>query len=766
MQEVKTAAVEAAGDGARPQQSAEMVERLDDLGISLAQKRAEAIKARKASGIEDQWREDEEFYESVDDANRGESINAWSTKPPGQGTTSVRSTRSTVFVPLVRPYVDVAASSLCDIALPSDEANFKIGPTPVPTLIDISKGKFPKEINSAADAYAAPGLLAGMVGKGTDESKRQEFLLRQKQKAEEIIKEAQEKADKAQTRVEDWLTECQFNDELRQSVHDGAKVGVGIIKGPIPEKKRHVAFKEGALIIHEEICPVSKRVDYWNFYPDGSCGESIHNGSYTFERDHLTDKQLNELKGMPGYIDSQIDECLKEGPMTDSELESPSSESQPKQEKKGQYQIWYMHGILTAEDLRSANCECEDSDRVPAMVTMVNNRVVRAAVNPLDSGELPYDVFRWQKKKGHWAGVGVSRQGRTPQRIVNAATRNLMDNAGLAAGGMLIFKQGVVAADGGQMRIAPRMVYYASADSDIEDVGKAFRFVEVPMRQDELLAIVEFGMKLMEDATSLPMLLQGQQGKAPDTVGGMQILNNNANTTRRNLGRTLDADITKPHVHRYYTWLLQYGEDEEKGEFVIEAKGSSALVEIDIQNQEIPTLLQASANPIYKIDPAKTMREYLRSRKFNIANFEYDDEEWQKIVEQLAQKPQDGKVEAAQIKAQTDVQIAQFRAQAETQLEGVRGEISKALEGMKLQAEAQEKAKDRQLEIVLADAEREIEAALVSTDKDNALTAAKTKLADTVMKLRTQERLSIRQEALRPPTEPKGRAPKGQSFQR
>ena len=50
---------------------AERIERLSKLGETVAKLRAEAIDARKRSGIEDVWLEDEEFYEGIDDANRG-----------------------------------------------------------------------------------------------------------------------------------------------------------------------------------------------------------------------------------------------------------------------------------------------------------------------------------------------------------------------------------------------------------------------------------------------------------------------------------------------------------------------------------------------------------------------------------------------------------------------------------------------------------------------------------------------------------------------
>ena len=32
------------------------------------------------------------------------------------------------------------------------------------------------------------------------------------------------------------------------------------------------------------------------------------------------------------------------------------------------------------------------------IITMVNCRVIKAAINPLDSGEFPYDVMVWQRR--------------------------------------------------------------------------------------------------------------------------------------------------------------------------------------------------------------------------------------------------------------------------------------------------------------------------------------------------------------------------------
>ena len=57
--------------------------------------------------------------------------------------------------------------------------------------------------------------------------------------------------------------------------------------------------------------------------------------------------------------------------------------------------------------------------------------------------------------------------------------------------------------------------------------------------------------------------MQGQQGAAPDTVGGMQMMLQSSSSVLRL--RVTYFDQTKiEHIKRYYGWLLMYGEDDEK----------------------------------------------------------------------------------------------------------------------------------------------------------------------------------------------------------
>jgi hypothetical protein len=212
--------------------------------------------------------------------------------------------------------------------------------------------------------------------------------------------------------------------------------------------------------------------------------------------------------------------------------------------------------------------------------------------------------------------------------MINAATRNMMDNAGISGGPILILRRGHIEPADGQWNLTPRKFFYVKEEADVRSVADAITSIIIPSNQAEMTNIIQFALKMAEDVTGLPMIMQGQQGQAPDTVGGMQMMQNNAGTVLRRIARNFDDCITEPHITRYYSWLMTYGDDEEKGDYIIDARGSSALVERDLQNQAIMGLVQLAVpgNP-YGLDPKRTIKEALRAQKLDPNRFQLTDEE-------------------------------------------------------------------------------------------------------------------------------------------
>jgi phosphate starvation-inducible protein PhoH len=137
----------------------------------------------------------------------------------------------------------------------------------------------------------------------------------------------------------------------------------------------------------------------------------------------------------------------------------------------------------------------------------------------------------------------------------------------------------------------------------------------------------------------------------------------------------------------------------------------------------------------------------------NPANFEYDDDKWQKIVENMSQGKQDPREAIAQLKAQTDERLEQLRQQFE----------------------AQENEKDRQNQLVIAAIDERMNSTQLTSEERQNLEKIKATLAGKAIEVRAQKEITRDNQLLdlhkhnadiikKPGVEPPGRARPGQAF--
>jgi len=740
-------------------QREQQIQRLEAFGLTLSKRREDAVSGRSSSGIEQEWLESEDQYQGIDDANRGESSGALKPATVGGsfiGKPTVTDTRSTVFMNITRPYVDAASAKVSDMLLPTDDRNWGLKPTPIPMLTQALEDETPV------------GPQQGMMMPSQGQPPQPPMKV--KDVAQLELKKATDSAEKAEKRIEDWLVECQYHAEVRKVIEDCAKLGTGILKGPFPEKRKNRTSLQNGMAMEMVIAPASRRINPWNFYPDPNCGENIQKGQYVFERDEITARGVKDLIGVPGYIESQIVAVLEEGPGKRFEA-SAKTQFKNSLKDKDLFEIWYFHGIVEKDDLEVLGVQVEEGQSTHAIITMINDRPIKAALQPLDNGEFPYDLMPWQRKSDQPWGTGVARQVRTPQRMVNAATRAMMDNAGVSAGGQFVINREVIQPADGSWSITPRKLWWLTGEGRAVD---AFASVQLASMQADLMAIIQYAQKMAEDVTGLPMILQGQQGAAPETVGGMQLLQNNASSVLRRLARTFDDCVTEPHVRRYYDWLLEYGEDDaEKGDFQIDARGSTALVERDINNQAVLQMaaMAVPGNP-YGIDPKRWFKEVCLAQRMDPSKFQYTDEEESQMQQQM-QPPVIPQIEAAKIRAQVDMEklkVTQGIAQQDGQIEQFKIKSDTDRDTAWVQAETQRtqiEANAKREELML---KRELEMLKYANEQKISLDAIKAQLAAKAADIQLERDLAGASNAVKletskkPPLEPTGKAPAGQAW--
>ncbi len=342
-------------------------------------------------------------------------------------------------------------------------------------------------------------------------------------------------------------------------------------------------------------------------------------------------------------------------------------------ENKKRFEVWYYYGSLTRDEIVAAKAIGsdgipEDKDEVFAVVTLVNDTVIKADINPLESGKFPYHAMPWSRRAGHWAGVGIGEQIDGPQRMANAATRALLNNAGKSSGTQIVVDQTAITPADGSWVLTPDKIWYLNPDAAITDVRQAFMSVEIQNVGAQLMSVIEYAFKLAEEACNIPLITQGINNQnTPDTFGATQIQDSNANTLLRSIGAMFDDYVTDPEVRGYYEWLLLDPEvpDEEKAEFHIEAHGSAALVERAIQIQTLQQVGQMVLNPAFGVDPRKWFAEMMRSQTLDPRKIQYTEEEQEELQKNQAPPLP---IAVAQLKAQSDQQLLSAKLQGEMQM--------------------------------------------------------------------------------------------------
>lgn len=719
-----------------------MVERLQRFSAAVAKTRDRYVAGRRASGLEKEWLDAEDAYNGIDSANRA-TATMMDAVAAGYPVTSnqARPTRSTVFVGVTRQKTNTAEARIADILLPTDDRNWGIKPTPNPKLTRaLKQGREQARLanaqvapNPAVDPAAAlqglppgqaqqPGQAPVIQPGQAAAAMPQPAAMTPVAQAAKAWADALMAAEAMEREIDDALVQSDWNSIQRQVIHDAAVLGTGVCKGPVASisvKKVWTPVVDATgnvvhvLEIAQEINPNSEYVSPWNFFPDPSCGVDIHAGNGCMELKFLTARKLRELAKQPGYLRSQIAKVLEEGPMHATGVSDQRAVARMRHADSGEvigqtdlFELWEYWGDFDADDLRAAGVEIPDDGSTESIlhsysgcVVMVNSTVIKAFLHPMSTGDVPYDVYVWEKRSNSWAGYGVPHLVKWQQKVINSAWRMMMDNAGSTVGDQIVVKAGSIQPADKKWEISGRKIWWCTDEG--ADVRQSFATFGFNSHQNEYAQIIQLAEQFMDQESGVPQIAQGEAKDVPETVGGMQILMASANTVVRRLVKQYDDMVTRPHIRRYYDWMMEHSEKPEiKGDFSIDARGSSALVTRDIQNQAVIQLLQVATNPVFGtyVDPKKLFEKALQAQHLDPVSILRSEEEIAQIEQQQAGKgPSDPKVQAAMINAQAHLQVAQARTQGMIQLEAQRAQTQVAVEQSRSRTEQTYAATEAQM---------------------------------------------------------------------
>ena len=648
---------------------AEQIKREEDLnmlGTKLDRLAQEQVSARQQ--LETRWLQDLRQY-------HGEYT-------PDERSRMEANKSSKVFVNITRNKTRAAIARMSDMLLPNDDTNFGLKATPVPAM---SKAEGMMQADQQMPGQSPDMMGQGMMQDGLPMGAGQMPGMEPEPEPEDEQAKADEAARAMQQQIEDDFAEANYNAHARDVIQDACMLGTGVLKGPTVVNRTRRAWMtdpqtgQSVMEIQTELRAGLERVDPWDAFPDMSAS-SMSEAEFFFERKLLNRKQMRELADLPGVMLNQLRKAMEDDEGRHiaedrrHQLREITGVDTVTNDKK--YELWEYWGPLDKDELRA--CGCEDIEDDPLIeytgcVLMVGGHVIKAAINPLETGDLPYSIFNWEEDGASIFGFGVPYLMRQPQKVVNAAWRMMMDNAGISAGPQIVLKKRSVTPQDGDWTLRPNKVWL---DTGEEPVGSAFATYQITNNQGDLFAIFEAAQRLADTETNLPILLQGEGvggGPGSKTLGGMQMLMNNSNIVLRSATKNFDDGVTAPLVRRFYDYHMMYTDRPEiKGDFDIVAKGTSVLIAREEQQEKLLSLSQvAGNNPIFAelTNWAGLYREILRTLQVPVDSVAYTDEEMARKAQQKGDEPDPEtqiKIKELQIKEQ-ELQLKSQEQQFEQQ---------------------------------------------------------------------------------------------------
>ena len=665
----------------------------DQLGYELYRKVWEAARLRQ--GLEERWFQDTLQYHGKYDADIEKKL---------------RETEgaSRLFVNLTRPKTKVLRARLIDILFPTDEANWDISPTPVPRI---------------------DRALARTEGSEKHPLQRQEI-----QAAAEHRDLAKESATQMRALMNDQMVECGYVDVGRQAISQGCRLGASVIKGPFASTTFKSTWqqkkeKQWSMDGYRDMQPEFSFVDLWQFYPDMDC-KTMADCEFVFELHKMSMTALRKM-GELGMFDKDtvrylIGETPGYSPTDPGHFDSllgwvRQVEGEMDETQQNRYLVFEYHGPISYEHFK-ALCEYfkkpkmleafsnyeEELKTIHGTIWFCADKVLRFDLNPLESGRLPYSVFRLDPTENSLIGsAGVPRMLADPQSSLNAAWRLAMESGGLEGVPMFVIDTTRLDPQTGKYEIKPRKIWLSKTGFGSADGGPPIQPVNISGNLEGIVTLANMSREFMDDEASLPLIAQGGQAAgARQTAHGMTLLANAVNVLFRDSARGFDADITVPNMLRLYEWNMQFSDDDAvKGDMEIKALGSSVLLINELVSQHMMMLMNlVVSNPdafaSLKFDAM--LRLWFKTLRLERYGLIMTDPEIAQMREEKAAEPPpvdpsiqvklqiaeaEMKGQAERLKMEYDVQVMKLAQQENMTL----AQVKASIENVRIQTRAKER---------------------------------------------------------------------------
>jgi hypothetical protein len=508
---------------------------------------------------------------------------------------------SDIFMMLTDIKCRAAKSWITDVMFASGQRPFDLEPAREPEMPPELRLSIVDFVRSEAEEFLATGAaIHPDAFRNRMEEVEDRIRMRLREEAKEI-------AGRMTNVIADQMDQGGFKKAAEEFVDDFVTFPTAVMKGPSVRKKKRLTWGPAFQpMILADFSRDVERVSPYDIFPSPS--SSGPNDGYLIQRHRLTAKDLEALKGVPGYKTEEIDQVLLRYGKSGFRYHEYGDTQQD--DLKGK-PLSALHGDMNIEALEFwgpvmgdllRNWGMKDVDATAVYEIngwQIGSHTIKVAINPDPLGRRPYEIACWSEIPGAFWGQALPETMADIQAMCNAAARSLANNMGVASGPQVEVVIDRLPDGENVTSIYPWKIWQTT--SDRTGGGQpGVRFFQPDMKAAELMGVYATFAKQADEITGIPNYIygSGQASGAGRTASGLSMLMDNAAKGIKLAISRIDHVVTMV-VDRFYIHNMLFNPDPYiKGDMRVIAKGTSGLIAKEAIQARRNEFLAATANPV------------------------------------------------------------------------------------------------------------------------------------------------------------------------
>ena len=535
------------------------------------------------------------------------------------------------YQPLTEGKINVAHAMLFDVIYQGGERSWMIEPTPDPELPEDVYAEIANESAKLFQEWVAEGLqihVDDMYQLGKD--MKQEMRLA-------LDKEAKQRADKMQRKMDDQIAEGKFWDAVNEAAKDFCTYPAAFMRA-VDRTERVARFVDGKFKEEDRVVLQWERVSPFNVYPSRN-NKKLDDDSL-FMKVSYSRAELVALGNTKGYDDKKITKALTDygaaglverDSTLQENVESDRYDNIDKQEtgdiSAGIIDGFEYWGNVPGKMLKDWGMKesLVDTDEYAIHAILIGNYIIFAQLNtnPLQK-KLFYSASYEDDPDSVWGG-SLPKKIRSAQRGLNSARRSLITNMALMSGPQVIVDKDLIEGSCDPTEIFPLKVWLYGSSNQRSSNNKPVDFFQPNANLNQLLPVMEKFSNEADEFSALPRYSQGSSEGArvgaAGTATGLSMLMTAQSKTFKKVIANFDSGIIKKSLEDlYYKNLVDPDiDDDTKGDMKIITKGvlgMSLHEQLQLRRQEFLQMVLGSnvlMNTIGNEGLVKLLREVVKT---------------------------------------------------------------------------------------------------------------------------------------------------------